>query len=133
MQQKVLDDVELNADEVKLLAKTHLPLYRIINVVSAYKKGVCPLELQQVADLVARDVLVEYLRDALETIKASCGHLRYRVPYADKIDEYILSLKDVERCISQYAVRSNRIQEQERYILEKIALLEKHIAAELCL
>lgn len=133
MQEKVLDDVELNANEIDLLSKTHLPLYRIINVISAYRKGISPIELQQVADIVARDVLIEYLRDSLEIMRASCEQLKYRVAYADKIDNYLESLTHVERIISQHAFRSTQLMDQERHFLEKISLLEKHIAAELCL
>lgn len=133
MQEKVLRDEELHGEEQELLVKTHLPLYRFINVLTAYKKGICPIDLKQVADIVSMDILVQYLRDSLESVRASCYQLKYRVHNDTKVQDYLDTLSAVERTIAQYEHRSSLLMDQEVYILEKMQLLEAQIASELCL
>ena len=133
MQEKVLRDEELNGEEQELLVKTHLPLYRFINVLTAYKKDICPIDLKQVADIVSMDILVQYLRDSLESVRASCYQLKYRVHNDTKVQDYLDTLSAVERTIAQYEHRSSLLMDQEVYILEKMQLLEAQIASELCL
>ena len=133
MQEKVLRDEELNSEEQELLVKTHLPLYRFINVLTAYKKDICPIDLKQVADIVSMDILVQYLRDSLESVRASCYQLKYRVHNDTKVQDYLDTLSAVERTIAQYEHRSSLLMDQEVYILEKMQLLEAQIASELCL
>lgn len=133
MQEKVLRDEELNDEEQELLVKTHLPLYRFINILTAYKKGICPIDLKQVADIVSMDILVQYLRDSLESARASCYQLKYRVNNDTKVQDYLDSLSAVERTIAQYEHRSSLLMDQEVYILEKMQLLEEQIASEFCL
>lgn len=133
MQEKVLRDEELNDEEQELLIKTHLPLYRFINVLTAYKRGICPIDLKQIADIVSMDILVQYLRDSLESVRASCYQLKYRLNNDTKVQDYLNSLSAVERTIAQYEHRSSLLMDQEVYILEKMQLLEEHIASEFCL
>lgn len=131
IQEKIVRDEELAQEERELLVKTHLPLYRFINVLTAYKKGICPIDLKQVSDIVSMDVLVQYLRDVLDNVRTACMHFRHTVGYADKIDEYLASLQLVEGSIRQYEHRSAFLMDQEVYILEKMRLLEEQIASEL--
>jgi conjugative transfer pilus assembly protein TraH len=133
IQRKILDDEELSLEEQELLTKTHLPLYKFVNVLTAYKKGICPIDLKQISDIVAMDLLVQYLHEALTSIKSSCMHIRNNVPYATQVDEYVKSLETVERCVTYYDSRASRLMDQEVLIMEKMLLLEQQIASELCI
>ncbi len=133
IQRKILEDEELTQEEQELLTKTHLPLYTFINVITAYKKGICPIDLKQIADIVAVDLLVQYLHDALMLVKASCMSLRNNVPFSNQVDDYLISLDSVERNAAYYDTRASRLMEQEVLIMEKMLLLEQQIASELCI
>lgn len=133
MQEKILRDEELSNEERELLVKTHLPLYKFINVLTAYKKGICPIDLKQIADIIAMDLLVQYLRDSLESVRSACTGLKHNTLYSTQVDEYLESLKIVERSICHYDERSAQLMEQELYVLQKMELLEEQIASELCL
>ncbi|MFQ5728968.1 MAG: conjugal transfer protein TraH, partial [Waddliaceae bacterium] len=45
IEKKIIADQELDKEEIKFLAKTRFPLYRIINVISAYSKGNNPADM----------------------------------------------------------------------------------------
>lgn len=133
IQKKILDDQELSHEEQELLTKTHLPLYKFVNVLTAYKKGICPIDLKQIADIVAMDLLVQYLHQALVSVKASCRHLRSNLPFSTQVDEYLKSLESIESSIGYYDKRASRLMDQEVLIMEKMLLLEQQIASELCI
>lgn len=129
--EKVLNEAELVEEEFDLVARTSIPLYRYITIVSAYKKGICPIEIRQIAEIVSVDLLSSFLREALESVRLSCLSLRQNVPYASKIDDYLKSLKFVENSLNHFEQRTVKLMNQETSILKKMDLLEKYIASEL--
>ena len=98
---------------------------------TAYKKSVCPIEIKQMADVVAIDVLSRFLRESLDSVRRACARLRESVAYANKIDSYLDSLEYVERSLNNYESRSARLMEQEHSVFVKMDMLEKYIAQEL--
>ena len=131
IQKKILTDEELTDSEIELIMKSRIPLYKYIAILTAYKKSVCPVEIKQMAEVVAMDILSRFLRDSLESVRMACLRLRETVVYADKIDSYLASLDYVERSLSHYELRSSRLMEQEHSIFVKMDMLEKYIAKEL--
>lgn len=131
MQKKILLDEELKAEEIELLVKTRIPLYRYISILTAYKKSVCPIEIHQIAEVVALDIFTRFLKDSVESVRLACLHLRQQLPFADKVDGYVASLDYVDRRISDYEYRYSRIIDQENSIFQKMDMLEKYIAQEL--
>lgn len=131
IQKKVLSDDELIDEEVELLVKSSIPLYRYISILTAYKKSVCPIEIHQMAEVIATDLLSRFLRESLESVRISCLLLREHVPFSKKIDEYLATLEFVERSITNYEIRSSRLMEQENSIFMKMDMLEKYIASQL--
>jgi conjugative transfer pilus assembly protein TraH len=87
----------------------------------------------QILDIVSMDFLVQYLRNSLERFRVPCTNLKNNVAYGHKIDEYLESLRYIETSIGHYDKRASNLMEQELYVLQKIELLEKQIASELCL
>lgn len=106
MQEKIELDEELNKEEQEFLSKTRLPLYKIVNVLTAYKKGHCPVDLLQVADLVAMDLLIQYLREVIETVREGTYQLRRESMYANEIDNYLNDLDRIERSVRYYETRN---------------------------
>jgi conjugative transfer pilus assembly protein TraH len=133
MQNNILNDQELNDAEKELLNKSHLPLYKIVNVLTAYKKGHCPIDLIQVADIVAMDLLIQYLSEVVNLVREGVNHLRKSQFYAEPIDDYLRELDRVERTIRYYETRSMNLFEREFQMMQKIQILEDQIASEIIL
>ncbi len=131
IQKKILLDEELTNPEVELISKSRIPLYKYMAILTAYKKSVCPIEIKQMADVVAIDVLSRYLRESLDSVRRACFRLRENIAYANKIDTYLDSLEYVERSLNNYELRSARLMEQEHSVFVKMDMLEKYIAQEL--
>ena len=131
IQQKILGDIELNDEEISLLAKSHLPIFKILNVLTAYTNGICPVDLFRVADVIAADLLNQFLRESIEIVRAGCEMLRQEQYFAKEIDQYISTLDRTAAIVRHNELRvSNRFQE-EYQLIQKVQQLEKQIAAEL--
>ena len=131
IQDKILIDEELAANEREILALSGLPLYKIINVLTAYKHGACPLDLIDIADVVAMDMLMQCIQEGIESIRAGAVKLRAEQMYANAIDAYISDLDRVKKEIKYHETRALTKLEQQLAILEKIQVLEKKLAMEI--
>jgi conjugative transfer pilus assembly protein TraH len=131
MQNSIINDEEICASGKTLLEKSRLPLFKIVNVLTAYKKGLCPIDLIQIADIVAMDLLVQYLSEAVTLVREGTKQLRESQFYAHAIDDYLLELDRTERKIRYYETRTMNLFEREFRMMEKIQLLEEQIASEI--
>jgi len=133
MQEKIFLDEELSPEEIKFLTKSSLPLYRIVNVLSAHKKGYCPLDLLQVAEVVAMDMLSQYLRESIDKVREGCQRLRWSQLYAAEIDEYLVQLDRVEKKVNYYETRNMARKDKETQIMDKIDAFEKYLFSQFVL
>jgi len=133
MQNKILNDEELTDFEIDFLSRSRLPLYKFINVLTAYKKGHCPIDLYQIADVVAMDMLIQYLRESIELVVTGCTQLRKSQMYDHDIEEYLKELHRIEEVVRHYETRTMNQIETEFHLMQKIKLIEEQIASEIIL
>ncbi len=133
MQDKILRDQELSEEEKTLLAKSRLPLYKIVNILTAYKKGTCPIDLYHIADIVAMDLLMQYLREVIELIREGAFQLKRKQMYETPIKEYLEELNRVEQTVRYYESRSSQLMEREFQLIQRMQLIEEQLRAEIVL
>jgi len=131
IQRKILQDVELSNEEKEVLTNSRLPLYKIVNVLTAYKKGYCPVELREIADIVAIDLLFQYFREVIELVRDGASQLKRGQMYSDAVDEYLENLNRVEGVVRHYEERIARDVNKEFQLIQKIQMLEEQIALEI--
>lgn len=133
MQNKILADEEISDADKQLLAKSKLPLYKIVNIMTAYHKGPCPINLYQVAEIVAMDLLLQTLREVIETVRAGVTRLQMGQMYDSSIKEYLDQLNRIEDTVRYYEVRITQQMEREFQMMLKMERLEEQIASEIML
>lgn len=133
IQNNILADQEISETEKELLSKSKLPLYKIINVMTAYYKGPCPINLYQVAEIVAMDLLLQTLREVIEVVRAGVMQLQMAQMYDFNIKDYLEQLDRIEDTVRYYEVRIAQQMEREFQMLLKIEHLEEQIASEIVL
>lgn len=131
IQQKIFADEELSDLERGLLMKSTLPLYKIINVISAYKHGYCPIDLYQAADIIAMDLLTQFLKEAISLIRSGCLRLKMVQMNSTELDKYLSSLDRIEDSVKYYEIRTAKLMEQEFQLMQKIQLIEQEIASDI--
>ena len=133
MQTKVLEDTPLNQEEKDFLSKTKPAVYRIVNVLTAYKKGLCPVDLYQVSEVIAMDMLLSTLKEVIEVVRSGAVQLQNSQMYDVQIDSYLQQLDRVENTVRYYELRISQQMEREHQMMLKIDRLEEQIASEIVL
>lgn len=75
--QKIIGDQPLNNQEIGLIQSTRIPIYKILNVQAAFQKDPNILDIESYADVIASDVLFQYLQENLEMVRLSARSLQY--------------------------------------------------------
>ena len=116
MAKKIVDDTALTPKEIGLLQATSIPVYKMLNVHAAYFKDVP--EVEQYAEVIAADILYQYLHESLTIIKASVAILPYPDAILAKIEPNITKAMDAlskrrKNTYSQLAVSLQLIQQTQ--------------------
>jgi conjugative transfer pilus assembly protein TraH len=74
--QKIYDDTPLTKEEQDFLNSTRLPVYKMLNVITAYRKGYAPLDIHQYAELIALDILFKYVMEVIDIVHDSVAQLK---------------------------------------------------------
>ena len=97
--QKIYDDNEPTLSEKDFLNSTRLPVFKMLNVLTAFRKGHAPLDINQYADLIALDILYKYVLEVIDIVHDSVTQLR-----SVQVDE-----SHLERFLSQLRTARERI------------------------
>lgn len=97
--QKIYEDGEPTAEEKDFLNSTRLPVFKMLNVLTAFRKGYAPLDIHHYADLIALDVLYKYVLEVIDIVHDSVAQLR-----AVQVDE-----SHMEKFLSQLRIARERI------------------------
>lgn len=133
IQQKILTDTELSVDEIDLLSKSRIPLFKIVNILTAYNQGISPVSLYEVADIVGLEMLVQYLQEIIGNMRISVSQLARAQLYDFDLKDFLQELDRVEQAVRTYETRSFQRLEAENQLLLKIETLEKKIASQIIL
>jgi conjugative transfer pilus assembly protein TraH len=90
---KIHDDAAITEVEKDFLNATRLPVYKMLNVTTAYTKGTSPLNVEQYGDLIALDILYKYLMDIIDLVHDSVIHLKSVQVEGEQIDSFLKQLK----------------------------------------
>jgi conjugative transfer pilus assembly protein TraH len=96
---KIYEDSEPTAEEIGFLNSTRLPVFKMLNVLTAFRKGQAPLDIHHYADLIALDVLYKYVLEVIDIVHDSVAQLR-----AVQVDE-----SHMERFLKQLRIARTRI------------------------
>ncbi|WP_042280634.1 conjugal transfer protein TraH [Candidatus Protochlamydia sp. R18] len=133
IQQKILADTPLASEEIDLLSKSRLPLFKIVNVLTAYKREISPISLYEVAEIVGNEMLIQYLREIIGTVRLAAIQLERGQMYDFDSQKFIEELERVEKVVSRYEERHYQRLEAENQLMLKIETLEQKIASQIIL
>lgn len=75
--QKIISDQTLSNQEIGLLQSTRIPIYKILAVQAAYQKDPNILNVENYSEIIATDILFQYLQENLALVRASGSSLQY--------------------------------------------------------
>lgn len=126
--QKIIHDEPLSEQEKGLIQSTRIPIYKILNVQAAYQKDPSILDVENYADVIATDILFQYLQENLELVRLSSRHLQYPAEIMSQFNDGInTALADVR---AEERSTQNKIS-QTFQLIEQSQVLEQMLAGQL--
>ena len=111
---KIYDDTKITEEEKGFLNATRLPVYKMLNVATAYRKGAAPLDIHQYSDLIAYDILYKYVIEVIDLVQDSMGQLKSIQMDDIYVERFLKSLRDARERIT---VRRNSAFQQMDSVL----------------
>ena len=96
---KIYEDTAITQEEQDFLNATRLPVYKMLNVITAYRKGTAPVDANQYGDLIALDILYKYVVDIIDLVHDSVTQLK-----SVQVDD-----TNVERFLKQLRIARERV------------------------
>ena len=121
------DQGNLTNKEIELINSAKIPLLKAINVQTAYSFAGEIIKLEDYAELIARDLLEDYLIELLDTVQAG---VRTISATDQAIGDFIASIQDVRQRIMYLKSRDIKRINQALDLVQKIQVLEKMLAGE---
>jgi conjugative transfer pilus assembly protein TraH len=98
---KIYDEGPLTDDEKGFLNSTRLPVYKMLNVMTAYRRGECPLDIHHYAELIAFDILYKYILEVIDIVHDSVADLRSAQVDEAHMDRFLKQLQHARERILQ--------------------------------
>jgi conjugative transfer pilus assembly protein TraH len=128
MVNKIIDDQALTQEEIGLLQSTSLPIYKMLNVQVAYAKDKDTLDISGYSDIIATDIIFQYLQESLRIVRANVSASQYPESILKdlqpNIDKELNQLREEQK--SAYSRMAMSIQ-----LIEKTQMIEKMLAGDL--
>lgn len=128
--EKIQDDEQLTKEEIRFLNyQSSLPLYKILNVYAAYS-GAGPLfELRAYTEVIALQMLYEYLNDVMRQMETASDTLI--IASDDHLKRYRDNLKQVRMALTDREIKSHNSHSSVLKLVDRARALEGLMANEL--
>lgn len=125
--QKIYEDGEPTAEEKDFLNSTRLPVFKMLNVLTAFRKGHAPLDIHHYADLIALDVLYKYVLEVIDIVHDSVAQLRAVQVDESHMEKFLKALRVARERIT--VRRNNAFQHMDTVLsfIQSTQLVEKQL------
>lgn len=128
MVQRIYDDKALTQEQIGLLNATRLPLYKILNVQAAVSGSSSIIDVQSYADVIATDILFQYLDECLAMVKAATISLALPENFLAQFHKNMDEARNSVRTAEQNAYHQISMTAQ---LIERSQALEQMLAGNL--
>ncbi len=118
MVEKIINDKALTKEEIGLLQSTSLPIYKMLNVQSAFAKDRNILDVSSYSDAIASDILFQYLEQSIQIIRNHVAASQYSeaiiAELRPNIDQELAQLRELQKtAYSRMAISIQLIQQTQ--------------------
>lgn len=124
---KIYDDVALTLEEKDFLNSTRLPVYKMLNVITAYRKGYAPLDIHQYAELIALDILYKYVLEVIDVVHDSVAQLKSVQVDDAHLERFLKQLRHARERILQKRQSSYHQMDSTLSFIQATQLIEKQL------
>lgn len=128
MTQKIISDDPLNAEEIGLLQSTRIPIYKVLAVQVAYQKDPNILNIENYSEVIAADILFQYLQENIDLVRRSANVLQYPDVIMKKFND------GIQQAMANLRVEQQNAQtqlSQAMQLIEETQVIEQMLSGQL--
>lgn len=126
--QKIISDEALSTQEIGLLQSTRIPIYKILAVQAAYQKDSTILNVENYSEVIATDILFQYLQENLALVRLSASSLQYPTEIMTQFND------GISQAMSEVRVQQRNAQTQittAMQLIEQTQVIEQMLSGQL--
>ena len=124
---KVYDDEEATPEEQDFLNSTRLPVYKMLNVTTAYRKGFAPIDIHQYGELIALDILYKYVLEVIDILHDSAAQLKSVQVDDAHMDRFLNQLRIARERITERRQNAYQHMDTTLSFIKSTQLIEKQL------
>lgn len=124
---KIYTDTEPTPEEKDFLNSTRLPVYKMLNVTTAYRKGMAPVDSHQYAELIALDILYKYVLEVIDLVHDSVTQLRSVQVDEMHLDRFLSTLRVARDRITKRRQSAYQQMDSTLSFIQATQLIEKQL------
>jgi conjugative transfer pilus assembly protein TraH len=125
--QKIYEDTPITVEEKDFLNATRLPVYKMLNVITAYRRGYAPLDIHQYAELIALDILFKYVMEVIDIVHDSVAQLKSVQVDDAHVDRFLVQLRQARERIHRKRQSAYQHMDSMLTFIQSTQLIEKQL------
>ena len=118
---------ETTEAEMSLINATTLPVYKIINVTTAYQKGRAPISISEYAEIIAFDVVFKYITDVFDAFQGGIHQLKALQFTDEHIQPFLEGIQNSRSVLFQHRQSVFAKMDMLLGFMQKTQMIEKQI------
>jgi len=125
--EKIYSDTELSLEEKDFLNSTRLPVYKMLNVMTAYRKGTAAIDIHHYAELIALDVLYKYILEVIDIVHDSVTQLKSVQVDENHMEMFLRQLRTARERITKRRQNAYQHMDTTLSFIQSTQLIEKQL------
>ena len=122
---KAISDEPLTKNEIEFIGKVRLPIYKLVNVLTAYKRA--EFYLSDFTDIICVDLIHQYITDILDVMIEETVHLKNAQVSDAEIDKFLKQLHEAKENINKRRKVAYAQMNQMLMVIETATIYEKKL------
>lgn len=122
---KALNDEALTQEEIGFIENVRLPLYKMVNVLSAYKRA--EFDLREFTDVVTMDFIYRYIDEILDVMFAETANLRNAQVSEEEVGRFMKQIQKAKEAIAKKRADAYQQMNQALIMVESTKVYEKKL------
>lgn len=124
---KAIEDTPLDQKEIAFIGKVRLPIYKMINVISAFKQQGSGLDLKEFTDIICVDLIHQYISEILDVMIEETANLKNAQVSDEEINQFVKHLYRAKANINHKRAMAYEQMNQVLIMIETTRIYEKKL------
>ena len=125
--EKIYSDGAPTKEEQDFLNSTRLPIYKMLNVITAFRKGSAPLDIHHYAELIAIDILYKYVMEVIDIVHDSVAQLKSLQVDDIYVDRFLNQLRHARERITERRKSAYQQMDSTLSMIQATQVIEKQL------